>query len=88
MKKLATAAAIAMAFGAGSVFAYEIAHPNLKDAYFHVNEALVHINKAYEANGGRGPVFGGHAEEAEKLLNRAKEEIEAADRYRNEHQRR
>jgi hypothetical protein len=88
MKKMAFGVFVVSAAMAASVYAYEIAHPNLRDAAHHIDEAIVHINKAYEANGGRGPVFGGHAEEAEKLLGRAKQELEEADRYRMEHQRR
>jgi hypothetical protein len=87
MKKMTTAILLLLVFVAGSVWAYEIAHPNLKEAYERVGEAMDHLHKAYEANGDRGAPFGGHLETAEDFLKKARQEIIQADRYRDEHMR-
>ena len=87
MKRLIVSVLLLSTFTTASVFAYEITHPNLKDAYHNIDEAIEHIHAAYVANGDKGAVFGGHAEAADKLLAQAKQEIIEADRYRNEHTR-
>lgn len=51
--------------------------------YRKCNEAIGHLDNAYEHNENRG-AFGGHAERAKELLQQAKHEIEEADEFRNE----
>ena len=64
-------------------FAYNIAHPNLKDAYEAADVAIRHIQEAQQAN--KGIEFGGHAEKALDLLNRAKAELIEGDKYNDAH---
>ena len=65
-------------------FAYNITHPNLKDAYDSADGAIRHIEEAYQAN--KEIKFGGHAEKAKDLLNQAKAELIEADKYNDAHQ--
>jgi len=71
---------------AGSVLAEQpIKHPNLKDAYQACINSIKHIQLAQKNNDNNG-VFGGHAGNAEQLLQQAKREIELADEYRDAHE--
>ena len=65
--------------------AYEIHHPNLRDAYGATENAIRHIQDAQAAN--RGLEFGGHAEKALEALQRAQRELIAGDRWNDEHHR-
>lgn len=65
--------------------AYEIHHPNLRDAYGATENAIRHIHEAQGAN--RGVEFGGHAQKALEALQRAEREIVAADRWNDAHHR-
>jgi hypothetical protein len=65
--------------------AYEIHHPNLRDAYGATENAIHHIQEAQAAN--RGVEFGGHAEKALAALQRAEAEIIAGDRWNDAHHR-
>ncbi len=65
--------------------AYEVHHPNLRDAYGATDNAIRHIQEAQGAN--RGIEFGGHAEKALEALQRAQREIIAADRWNDAHHR-
>lgn len=65
--------------------AYEIHHPNLRDAYGATDNAIRHIQEAQGAN--RGIEFGGHAQKALDALQRAEREIIAADRWNDAHHR-
>lgn len=89
MNKLKLAVFLSSAIFAGSAFAdgRDIAHPNLRDAYQKCNQAIGHLDNAYQHNENRG-AFGGHAERAKELLQQAKHEIEEADEFRNAHMRR
>lgn len=64
-------------------FAYEVHHPNLRDAYGAVDAAVHHIQEAQASN--RGMEFGGHAQKALVDLQRAEQEIVAADRWNDAH---
>lgn len=63
--------------------AYEVHHPNLRDAYSAAESAISHLQEAQAAN--RGVEFGGHAKRALADLQNAEREIQAADRWNDEH---
>lgn len=63
--------------------AYEIHHPNLKDAYGATESAMHHIQEAQSAN--RGHEFGGHAQKALRALQEAEQQIMAADQWNDAH---
>ena len=63
--------------------AYEIHHPNLRDAH-HDAEAGIHHIEAAQANN-KGVEFGGHAEKALDLLKQAQMEIVEADKWNEAH---
>ncbi len=65
--------------------AYEIHHPNLRDAHHAVENAIHHIEIAQSAN--HGIEFGGHAEKAVELLRHAQEELVQGDMYNDSHHR-
>jgi len=88
MNKLKLAVFLSSAIFAGSVFAdAHITHPNMRDAYQECNQAIRHIDSAYQHNENHG-AFGGHAAKAKELLQQAKREIEMGDEFRNAHRRR
>jgi hypothetical protein len=64
--------------------AYNISHPNLKDAYSAAEQAIRHIQSAQQAN--KGVEFGGHAENAIDLFKKAQTELIEADKYNDAHQ--
>lgn len=64
-------------------FAYEIHHPNLRDASMATQSAIQHIREAQSAN--RGHEFGGHAEKALAALQTAEQELVEADRWNDAH---
>ena len=66
--------------------AYEIHHPNLRDAFGATDSAIRHIQEAQAAN--KGVEFGGHADNALAALKQAQEEIIKADKWNDEHHRR
>ena len=63
--------------------AYEIKHPNLRDAMGAADNAIKHIKSAQANN--KGVEFGGHAEKAIELLTQAQQEIAEGDRYNESH---
>jgi hypothetical protein len=65
--------------------AYEIHHPNLRDAYGATENAIHHVQEAQAAN--KGIEFGGHAEKALEALRHAQQEIMAADQWNDAHHR-
>jgi hypothetical protein len=65
--------------------AYEIHHPNLRDAYGATESAIHHIQEAQAGN--KGIEFGGHAEKALEALRHAEQEIIAADQWNDAHHR-
>lgn len=64
-------------------FAYEIHHPNLRDAEHEMENAIHHIQDAQKAN--KGIEFGGHADKAIDLLRHAQEELVEGDKYNDAH---
>lgn len=82
MRRVAIASACAV-FVATAAFAYEIHHPNLRDAHQAAEMAIHHIEEAQKAN--RGVEFGGHAGRAISLLQQAQEELVEADRWNDAH---
>jgi hypothetical protein len=71
---------------ASVAYAYDIAHPNLRDAFGAADNAIHHIQRAQAAN--QGVEFGGHAEKAIELLKQAQAELIEGDRYNEAHRRR
>jgi hypothetical protein len=64
--------------------AYNITHPNLKDAYSAAEQAIRHIQEAQQNN--KGVEFGGHADNALDLFKKAETELVEADKYNDAHQ--
>jgi hypothetical protein len=64
--------------------AYNITHPNLKDAYGAAEQAIRHIQEAQQNN--KGVEFGGHANNALDLFKKAETELVEADKYNDAHQ--
>lgn len=63
--------------------AYEIHHPNLRDAHHNAEMAINHIQNAQKGN--QGVEFGGHAEKAIDLLKQAQMELVEADKWNDAH---
>lgn len=82
MKKIVLASALSILI-ATVVYAANITHPNLKDAYSAAEQAIQHIQEAQQAN--KGIEFGGHAENAINALKKAQSELVAGDEYNNAH---
>ena len=82
MKRIAIVS-LAAALVTTVAFAYEIRHPNLRDAYHEAEGAIHHIEEAQRAN--KGVEFGGHAEKAIELLKHAQEELVAGDEFNDAH---
>jgi predicted DNA-binding protein with PD1-like motif len=64
-------------------FAYEIHHPNLRDAFGDADRAIAHIHAAQADN--KGVEFGGHAEKALAALQHAQQELVEADKWNDAH---
>lgn len=82
MKKIVLASAL-LTLIATVAYAYNITHPNLKDAYGSTEQAIQHVQEAQQAN--KGIEFGGHADNALNLLKKAQAELIAGDQYNNAH---
>jgi hypothetical protein len=65
--------------------AYEIRHPNLRDAHAATENAIHHVEAAQATNKRIG--FGGHAEKAVDALRLAQQELAEADKWNLEHSR-
>jgi hypothetical protein len=63
--------------------AYDIHHPNLRDAYGAAGDAIHHIQEAQAAN--KGVEFGGHADKAIEALKHAQQEIIEGDKWNDAH---
>ena len=79
---LAGSASILMATAAYA--AYNITHPNLKDADGAIQQAIHHIQEAQQANKGTGG-FGGHEDAAIGHLRQAQSELIEGDKYNDAH---
>ena len=84
MKKIVIAS-LGMVLVTTVALAYEVHHPNLKDAYAATESAIQHIQEARASN--KKIEFGGHAERALADLQQAEHEIMAADKYNDMHER-
>jgi len=62
--------------------AYDIHHPNLKDAYASISDAIRHVE---DARGGTAGKFGGHAAKALDHLKQAQQEIIEGDKWSAAH---
>jgi peptidoglycan hydrolase CwlO-like protein len=82
MKKIVLAS-LAAVFVATIAVAYEIHHPNLRDAYAAAGDAIHHIQEAQAAN--KGLEFGGHAEKALDALKHAQQELIEGDKWNDAH---
>jgi hypothetical protein len=65
--------------------AYEIHHPNLRDAYAATENAIHHIKDAQAAN--KGIEFGGHGDKALEALQHAEQELIEGDKWNDAHHR-
>jgi hypothetical protein len=84
MKKLVIASLAAVLITTVAV-AYEIHHPNLRDAFGATENAIHHIQAAQANN--KGLEFGGHAEKAIDALRHAEQELVEADKWNDAHHR-
>jgi len=82
MKKILLTSALSILLAAVA-YAYDITHPNLKDAYASAEQAIHHIQRAQQAN--EGVEFGGHAAKAIELFKQAQSELIEADKYNDAH---
>lgn len=78
-------ASLSAALVTTAAWAYEINHPNLRDAHHDAETAIHHIEDAQKDN--KGVEFGGHAEKAIDLLKHAQQEIFEADKWNDAHHR-
>ena len=83
MQKIFLSGAMTL-LAATAAYAYNMTHPNLKDAYSSAQQAIEHIQAAQQAN--KGIEFGGHAEKALDLFKQAESELVEADKYNDSHQ--
>jgi hypothetical protein len=68
---------------ATAAVAYDMHHPNLRDAYHDLDNAIKHVQIAQAAN--RGIEFGGHAEKAVDAMQHAQNELVAGDMFNDAH---
>jgi len=78
-------ASLSAALVTSVALAYEIHHPNLRDAHQAAEMAIHHIEIAQRDN--QGLEFGGHARRAIDLLRRAQQELVEADKWNDAHHR-
>jgi hypothetical protein len=84
MKQIVLAGSLSILTATVAYAAYNITHPNLKDAYSSAEQAIQHIQKAQQSN--KGIEFGGHAENAIDHLKKAQSELIEGDKYNDAHQ--
>jgi hypothetical protein len=85
MKQTIVAGSAAILMATAAYAAYNISHPNLKDAYSEAQQAIQHIQEAQQANKGHGG-FGGHADTAIEYLRKAQNELIEGDKYNDAEQ--
>jgi hypothetical protein len=68
---------------ATAAVAYEMHHPNLRDAYHDLDNAIKHVQIAQAVN--KGIEFGGHAEAAVDAMMHAQRELVEGDKYNDAH---
>jgi hypothetical protein len=84
MKQVVVTGSLALLMATAAYAAYNITHPNLKDAYGSAEQAIQHIQLAQQKN--KGIEFGGHADNAIELFKKAQNELIEADKYNDAHQ--
>ena len=84
MKQIVITGSLALLMATTAYAAYNITHPNLKDAYGSAEQGIKLIQQAQQAN--KGIEFGGHAENAIDLFRKAQNELVEADKYNDAHQ--
>jgi hypothetical protein len=84
MKQIVLAGSLSILTATVAYAAYNITHPNLKDAYNLAEQAIQHIQEAQHSN--KGIEFGGHAENAIDHLKKAQSELIEGDKYNEAHQ--
>src|SRR6516225_6833967 len=84
MKQTIAASLASILMTTAAYAAYNITHPNLKDAYLAAQQAIQHIQEAQQAN--KAVEFGGHADNAIDLLKKAQSELIEGDKYNDAHQ--
>jgi hypothetical protein len=68
---------------ATAAVAYEMHHPNLRDAFGDADNAIHHVQQAQMDN--RGVEFGGHAEKAIEAFRHAQQELIEGDKWNAAH---
>ena len=82
MKRLLLIAPLSL-LAATVAYTYDIAHPNLKDAYSMAEQAINHVHEAHDA---KQPMkFGGHDDKALEHFKQAEAELIEADKYARGH---
>ena len=84
MRQTIVAGSASILMATAAYAAYNITHPNLKDAYGAAQQAIQHIQEAQQAN--KAVEFGGHADNAIELLKKAQSELIEGDKYNDAHQ--
>jgi len=84
MKQVVISGSLSLLMATAAYGAYNMTHPNLKDAYSSARQAIRHIQEAQQAN--KGIEFGGHADNALELFKKAENELIEADKYNDAHQ--
>jgi len=84
MKQVVITGSLSLLMATAAYAAYNITHPNLKDAYSSAEQAIRHIQEAQQAN--KGVEFGGHGNNAIELFKKAENELIEADKYNDAHQ--
>jgi len=83
MKQLVIIGSLSLLMATAAYAAYNISHPNLKDAYGLAAQAIQHIQEAQQAN--KGVEFGGHGDNAIEFLKKAQNELVEGDKYNDAH---
>ena len=84
MKQVVITGLLSFLMATAAYAAYNIAHPNLKDAYGLAEQAIQHIQEAQQAN--KGVEFGGHGNNAIEFFKKAQSELIEGDKYNEAHQ--
>ncbi|HWX69988.1 MAG TPA: hypothetical protein VNY25_09830 [Steroidobacteraceae bacterium] len=82
MKQIVLAGSLSLLMAAVA-YAYNITHPNLKDAYDLAEQAIRHVQEAQQAN--KGVEFGGHGDNAIAAFKKAESELIEGDKYNDAH---
>jgi hypothetical protein len=83
MKQLVIIGSLSLLMATAAYAAYNINHPNLKDAYGLAEQAIQHIKEAQQAN--KGVEFGGHGDNAIEFFKKAQNELIEGDKYNDAH---